>query len=280
MCVKGVAMIITADSTSSSGHVAKVNGCELYFEDHGEGAPLVLLHGGLGSSAMLQPLLSHLVSSFRVITPDSRGHGRSTNPAGQLSYPLLADDIAALIAALELKQPIVGGWSDGGQVAMELGVRHPESVGGLIVGAAYPDFTTTGLRELNKQELAVGENGTPDIAGVEETLGDFASLVKSWHLCGEQQWHDLVHQTVPMWLDYPGIAPEDLRQLTTSTMILIGDRDESFPPELMVQLFRILPKAEFAVCPFADHLGPLLPHRAEVFAGVIRDFVSRCVSAD
>jgi pimeloyl-ACP methyl ester carboxylesterase len=172
-------MTTTVDSSSASGHVVEVNGVALYCEEYGTGEPLVLIHGGLGSSAMWQPLVVHLFDDFRVITLDSRAHGRSTNPAGQLSYPLLADDIAALIEAIELERPVVGGWSDGGQIALEFGVRHPELAGGLIVGAAYPEFRTTGLREVHKQEFAVGEDGEPDIAGVEDMLGGFAELVKS-----------------------------------------------------------------------------------------------------
>jgi pimeloyl-ACP methyl ester carboxylesterase len=274
--MKGVAMTTTAGLSSSSGRMVEVNGAALYYEEHGSGHPLVLIHGGLGTSAMWEPLLTHLIGDFRVITPDSRGHGRSTNPAGKLSYSLLADDITALIDSLELEKPVVGGWSDGGQIALELGVRHPKAASGLLVGAAYPDFKTTGLREVHRQELAVGDDGVPDLAGVEETLGDFAELVKSWHLGGEQQWHDLVHQTVPMWLDYPGLSPDELRTVTTPTLVLIGDRDESFSLDLMVQLFRSLPNAELAVCPQANHIGPLIPERAEVFASLIRDFVNRC----
>jgi pimeloyl-ACP methyl ester carboxylesterase len=114
------------------------NGATLYHEQHGAGEPLVLIHGGLATSAMWEPLLPGLVDRFRVITPDSRGHGRSTNPAGTLSYTQLAGDVAALIAALGLERPVVGGYSDGGQIALELGARHPGAAGALIVGAAYP----------------------------------------------------------------------------------------------------------------------------------------------
>jgi pimeloyl-ACP methyl ester carboxylesterase len=269
-------MTASADPSSAFGRVVEVNGAELYYEEHGSGHPLVLVHGGLGSSAMWQPLLAHLIGDFLVITPDSRGHGRSTNPAGQISYPLLADDMAEFIQVLGLKRTVIGGWSDGGQVALEIGARHPGVASGLIAGAAYPDFQTTGLREDHKEELAVGEDGTPDLAGVDRTLGEFASLVKSWHVGGEKQWRRLVQATVPMWLDYPGLSPNDLQNVTTPTLVLIGDRDESFPVELMLQLFRNLPNAELAVCPQANHIGPLIPDRAGVFAGLIRDFANRC----
>lgn len=102
-----------------------VNGTKLSYEEHGEGTPLVLIHGGLASSAAWAPAIAELTAGFRVIQLDSRGHGRSTNPGGQLSYARIADDVAALIAALGLIRPVVGGWSDGGQATLELGARHP-----------------------------------------------------------------------------------------------------------------------------------------------------------
>src|SRR3954454_1487339 len=123
---------------SGTSRSIPVNGASLYYDDRGAGAPILLIHAGLISRSIWEPLLPALTDEFRVITPDSRGHGRSTNPGGELSYAQLADDVAALITALELDRPIVGGYSDGGQVALEIGVRHPKAAGGLIVGAATP----------------------------------------------------------------------------------------------------------------------------------------------
>jgi pimeloyl-ACP methyl ester carboxylesterase len=89
-------------SHDPTGRTTNINGAEIYFEEHGHGTPLVLVHGGLGAGAEWSPLIPTLADNFRVITPDSRGHGRSTNPATTLSYAALADDLAGLIAALEL----------------------------------------------------------------------------------------------------------------------------------------------------------------------------------
>src|SRR3954463_6055291 len=133
---------------SETGRWIQINGARLYCDDRGAGPPIVLIHAGLISRAIWEPLLPALIDDFRVITPDSRGHGRSTNPSGELSYGQIAADVAALITALELDRPVVGGYSDGGQVALEIGARHPEAAGGFIIGAAYPDFVTTGLRGL------------------------------------------------------------------------------------------------------------------------------------
>jgi pimeloyl-ACP methyl ester carboxylesterase len=93
----------------------EVNGATLHYEERGDGAPVILIHGGLSSSSQWEPVVSELADGFRVVTPDTRGHGRSTNPAGELSYALIADDIAVLIATLGLQRPVVGGWSDGGR---------------------------------------------------------------------------------------------------------------------------------------------------------------------
>ena len=272
-------MTDATSSTSASGRSIDVNGVALYYEEQGEGDPVILIHGGFASSASWQAMLPHLVDGFRVITPDSRGHGRSTNPAGELSYPLIADDVAALIGALELARPVVGGWSDGGQVALELGARHPGVAGGLIVGGAYPDFGAGGLREIFRGFMGADDAGTPDIAQLEENFGDFAGVVKSWHPGGAQQWQALVQQTAPMWLDYAGLTPDDLQEIVDPALVLAGDRDELIPLDLMVSLYRALPNAELAVCPQADHFGPLMPERAGVFAGMIRDFAGRHTQA-
>lgn len=269
-------MTAEAAASSGSGRTVAVNGVTVYYEEHGEGTPLVLVHGGLVSSAMWGALLPHLAADgLRLILPDSRGHGRSSNPSGQLSYARIADDVAALVGALELERPVVGGWSDGGQVALELGVRHPSAAGALIIGAAYPDFRGTGLRAAHWGLLAADDAGTPDIAQLEAHLGDFVGVVKSWHPGGERQWQELVRQTAPMWLDYLGLTPDELRRIEAPALVLAGDRDELIPLDLMVVLYRALPNAELAVCPRADHGAPLTADRAGVFADLVRDFAGR-----
>ncbi len=124
----------------------------------------------------------------------------------------------------------MGGWSDGGQVALELGARHPGVAGGLIVGAAYPDFGVGGLRETSKGFLGADDAGTPDIAQLEENFGDFAGVVKSWHPGGAQQWQALVQQTAPMWLDYAGLTPDDLREIVDPALVLGGTGTNGPPP--------------------------------------------------
>jgi pimeloyl-ACP methyl ester carboxylesterase len=252
----------------------EVNGAALHCEKHGDGVPLVLIHGGLSSSSQWQPVVPELADGFRVITPDTRGHGRSTAPPEKLSYALIADDIAALIAALGLQRPVVGGWSDGGQVALELGARHPGAAGTLIVGAAYPDFDAGGLRDAHRTLLGADERGVPDLAHLDTQLGEFAEEIKALHPGGPEQWRRLVRQTAPMWLDYEGLGADELRAIRTPVLVLAGDRDELIPLELAVSLYRTLADAELAICPKLSHEGPT-PERAPVFANLIRDFTRR-----
>ncbi len=258
-----------------AGRSIEVNGAALYCEERGSGTPVVLIHAGLVSSAMWGPLLAELRDDFRVITPDSRGHGRSTNPAGALSYPQIADDVAALIGQLGLVRPVVGGYSDGGQVALELGARHPDAAGALIVGAAYPDFGGSGLREVWRAFLGADETGRPDLAHIDEVLGESADRVKSMHTGGDPQWRALMDQTAPMWLDYEGLTDDDVRKIQAPTLVFTGDRDAQVPLDLAVSLYKVLPNAELAVCPDTDHFAPMRPERAGMFAAMIRDFVSR-----
>jgi pimeloyl-ACP methyl ester carboxylesterase len=265
----------TSTPTIAPGRAIEVNGASLYYEEYGQGAPLLLIHGGLVATPMWGALLPHLTDHFRVIAFDSRGHGRSTNPHGALSYPLLADDAAALIAELGLEQPLVGGWSDGGQVAIEFGARHPGVAGGLLIGAAYPDYRATGFVDFWRQLAGVDATGTPDLARVEAGMGDFVHVVKAWHTGGEAQWQALVHQTTQMYLAYEGLTPDDLGRIGTPALVLTGDRDEAFGIELSVKLYRALPRAELAVCPGADHFAPLGPDRAGIFASMIRDYARR-----
>ena len=133
-----------------------------------------------------------------------------------------------------LDRPVVGGYSDGGQVALELGARHPEAASALIVGAAYPEFVDSGLVEVFRPILGADEAGRPDLAQVDAVLEDAADLVKSWHPGGERQWRTLVEQTAPMWLDYPGLTEEQVRAIDLPVLVFTGDRDGMIELDLIV----------------------------------------------
>jgi pimeloyl-ACP methyl ester carboxylesterase len=123
--------------TMDNGQYAPVNGMNLYYERHGRGAPLILLHGGLGTiDEIFGRLLPALAARREVIAVELQGHGHTADIARPMTYEAMADDIAALMANLGLGRADVAGYSVGGGVALQLGLRHPRRVGKLVVVSA------------------------------------------------------------------------------------------------------------------------------------------------
>jgi pimeloyl-ACP methyl ester carboxylesterase len=118
------------------GQYADVNGIKLYYETHGAGRPIVLLHGGLASGETFGPVLSDLARNHQVIVPDLQGHGRTADIDRPIDIKLMADDIAALIDHLALDKPNLVGYSLGGGVAFFTAVKYPEKVRKLVIVSA------------------------------------------------------------------------------------------------------------------------------------------------
>src|SRR6202171_1640914 len=122
--------------TKATGKYAKVNGLNLYYETHGAGRPLILLHGGLMSSEMFGPVLPLLSKHHQVIAPDLQGHGRTADIDRPIDLRLMADDIAALIDHLGLEKPDVVGYSLGGGGALHTGGKYPAKIRRLVAVSA------------------------------------------------------------------------------------------------------------------------------------------------
>src|SRR6266853_1322247 len=132
-------MKMTSDWTAhakGTGKYADVNGINLYYETHGNGRPLVLLHGGLGSGEMFGPVLPLLAERHQVVTVDLQGHGRTADIDRPIDVRLMADDIAALIDHLDLEQPDLVGYSLGGGVALHTAAKYPAKVRRLVAVSA------------------------------------------------------------------------------------------------------------------------------------------------
>src|SRR2546430_4610282 len=120
-----------------TGAYTEVNGIDLYYETHGTGRPLILLHGGRGSGEMFGPILPALSQHHQVIVVDLQGHGRTADIDRPIDIRLMADDIAALIDHLRLEKPDLVGYSLGGGVAFFIASRYPEKVRKLVMASAH-----------------------------------------------------------------------------------------------------------------------------------------------
>src|SRR4029079_14357767 len=132
-------LMTTAERSSETGagEYADVNGLHLYYETHGSGRPIILLHGGLMSGEMFGPVLPALAEQHQVITVDLQGHGRTADIDRPIDIRPMADDIVSLIDHLGLEKPDVVGYSLGGGVALFTAVKHPEKVRKLVCAAAH-----------------------------------------------------------------------------------------------------------------------------------------------
>jgi pimeloyl-ACP methyl ester carboxylesterase len=134
---------------------AKINGLKLYYEIHGKGEPLVLLHGGLGSTGMFGELLPSLKIGRQVIVVDLQAHGRTADIDRPLRYESMGDDVAALIDYLGLAQADIMGYSLGGGVALRTAIQHPQLVRKLVLVSIpfkrdgwYPEVVA-GMKQMN-----------------------------------------------------------------------------------------------------------------------------------
>lgn len=140
----------------SQAEYAQVNGVELYYEIHGSGTPLVLLHGGYVDSDMWRLETAMLSKYFKVIEIDSRGHGRSTDASVPITYELMTSDTLALLDQLHIHNAHFVGWSDGAVIAAQVAAFHPERVDKLVlIGAAFggDTYIPTFSKVLNSEPL-------------------------------------------------------------------------------------------------------------------------------
>jgi pimeloyl-ACP methyl ester carboxylesterase len=227
-------MAMTTDWTSHSkgtGKYAEVNGINLYYETHGTGKPLILLHGGLGSGEMFGPILPMLTERHQVIAPDLQGHGRTADIDRPLDVRLMAGDIAALIDHLKLDKPDVVGYSLGGGVALQTAAQFPAKVRRLVMASANlrSDAIYQEMRAQQGQVSAASIDFMKDTPmyqlyqRVAPRPEDFPRLLTK---IGESMSHDF---------DFT----EEVRGLKMPTLVVAGDSDMA-PPSHYAEVFKLL----------------------------------------
>ncbi len=214
-----------------TGHYAEVNGINLYYETHGSGRPLVLLHGGLGSGEMFEPLLPLLTQHHQVITVDLQGHGRTADIDRPLDAVLMAGDIAALIDHLQLGKPDVVGYSLGGGVAFHTAAKYPAKVRRLVMVSANirPDAIYPEMRAQQGQVTAAAVDFMKDTPmyqlyqRVAPRPEDFPRLL------------DKIGAAMSKDFDFT----EEVRGLQVPTLVVAADADMA-PPSHYVEVFNLL----------------------------------------
>lgn len=256
------------------GRYVQANGLNIYCEEYGKGQPLILLHGGTATLQSWQAHIPTFAEHFRVIALDSRGHGKTDNPAGELSYSRMADDVAAFIQALGLTRPLVFGYSDGGQVALELGIRYPDLANALVLGGTCYRFPQQYFDAL--KGFGVERSGVRTVERIQTEAPDWVQILKAEHTRADDPdyWKTLMKQISELWWNVQDYGVEDLQKITAPTLILQGDRDGAVDVEQAVEMYRGIPHAELAVLPNARH-GDL----GEISNRLVIDFLQRHASS-
>src|SRR5713226_7411724 len=127
-------------NVSSTGRIAAVNDIEMYYEIRGEGEPLVLLHGGGGAGVNWQLIFKEPPDGYRLIIPDLRGHGRSTNPSEEFTFRQCALDVFALLDHLGIHRFNAIGLSLGAKTLLHVATQQPDRVVAMVLVSATPYF--------------------------------------------------------------------------------------------------------------------------------------------
>jgi len=261
-------------TTASQAQSVHANGIDIHYLDHGQGEPLVLLHGGVVSTNPIWtgvPVayaghMDTLAEHFRVIAPDTRGCGRTVHSGGTISFDLLADDVAALIDALGLERPLIAGFSEGAITATILAIRQPDAVRAIVNHAGFdaldPDAPTIAMM---RQILGGSPDATepdPDAAArgfeASEQMRPMFELIKRDQDDGqgEGHWREYLRLSWDRCIQPPGYTFTDLAQITVPTLILTGDRDDFCTVEQAVAAYRQLIDGELAILPGHGHYIP------------------------
>jgi pimeloyl-ACP methyl ester carboxylesterase len=235
-------------SNDAAGAYATVNGIRLYYEIYGTGVPLVLLHGNGGAMDTFENQLPAFRRRFQVIAVDSRMHGRSGGTPETLTYPQMADDVAALLRTLGVGPALVLGWSDGGIVGLLLAMTAPDRVRALAVCGANVQQDETAFEPASLSELR-------EVAAPGSPYSERERALYSLMLNGPT-------------LDFSQLTAE----VACPTLVMSGDRD-LIRIEHTVKIFQAIPGAELCVFPRADHAFFLSDF--ELFNQVVEEFFER-----
>ena len=230
----------TGAATEKTHGYAAVNGLKMYYEIHGAGKPLVVLHGAFGW-ATVYPTLA---KNRQVIAVELQGHGHTADVDRPMTIEQLADDTAALLKQLKIERADFFGYSMGGNVALAIAIRHPNLVDRLAInGSNFGKIEDAYEPETFKQFKSLPANFAPPV------LKDAYDKVAP----DPTQWPVLVAKVKKMGLEFKGFTREEMKSIKARVLITLGDRD-GVRLEHAVEMFRLIPNAQLAVFPGGDHL--------------------------
>jgi pimeloyl-ACP methyl ester carboxylesterase len=242
--------------------IVDVNGCQLAYDVRGDGDPLLLLHGGMGAGADWKYVFPSDPDGFRVILPDMRGHGRSTNPSGEFTFRQAGLDVFALLDHLGIERVKAIGLSGGGITLLHMSTLQPSRVASMVVVSAPPYFP--------EKARAIQATFSEDMFSEAERRA-----MRLRHVHGEDQLQALVAQTRRFAVNHQDVnfSPSVLSTITADTLIVFGDRDFLYPVSIAFELHAAIPRSYLWVVPNGGH-GPIFGPHTPAFVATATAFLS------
>lgn len=247
-----------SESDQMEPHRVQIDDIEMYVETAGRGEPVLLLHGGAVSGTTWRGQIPALAPEFRLVIPDSRGHGATSDGPGPLSYARMALDFVALLDSLGIGSAHIVGWSDGGVVGLELAVRHSQRVRSLVVLGA--NYHHQGLSpEFQRQMRAF----TPDTWNA-DVIEEYRRKAPD-----PDHWAELFSKLMAMWSTQPAFGREELRTIAAPTLVVMGETEETIRHQHFRELADAIPGARLEIIAGTGHFAHL-QRPAEVNALLLR----------
>jgi pimeloyl-ACP methyl ester carboxylesterase len=232
-----------------TGRYAAINGLKMYYEFHGGGRPLVLIHGG-GSTieSTFGRILPELAKTHQVIAVELQAHGHTLDIDRPLSFEQDADDVAALLNQLHIKNADIMGFSNGGTTALQIAIRHPERVNRLVLASAT----------YKRDGLPPGFFEGMQHASLEKSM---PRLLKDAYLKANPDPKGLqvmFNRDVARMMAFKDINDAAIKAIQAPTLVINGDADV-VQPEHALELWRTLPHAKLAILPGAhgEYIGEI-----------------------
>lgn len=239
----GLFVLLHNGLSAQNGNYAQVNGVKIYYETHGNGEPLVLLHYFSGSHKVWEQWVDSLAQDYQLIIPDLRGHGNSTNPSNKFRHEDSAKDIYALMDELDIEKFKAIGASSGGMTLIHMATMDSTRIKSMVLVGATSYFGELD-REVKK-------------ASTFETIPEsWLSDLRIHHPGGDNQIKLLLKQfrASAYVYDDMNFTPPYLSQIKCPTLIIHGDNDEYFPIDIPVEMYKAIPDSHLWVVPNGGHL--------------------------
>jgi pimeloyl-ACP methyl ester carboxylesterase len=252
---------------------ANVNGMRMYYEVHGQGEPVILLHGAYMSAESMTPVWEVLAKSRKVIVPEMQGHAHTADIDRPITYEAMADDVALLMDKLGVVQADIVGYSMGGGTALQMGIRHPQRVKRIVSASA--SYLASGLYP---EVLAMFPSISPEMFAGSPMETEYKKFSPT-----PDRFPQFVEKLKALDNPPPDWPAKDIAGIQAPVLLVLGDQD-IVKPEHAIEMFRLLgggkpgdmgtpvPDDQLAILPGTSHIGVLMT-QGELFGEMAAAFI-------